>query len=61
MSYIQEERLFKEEAVLEEMWGNPIVLIYPTCIKVFPYKNREDYYIPFVYKNKTVLIEQSIE
>lgn len=59
MSYLEEEIIFDQESVLEELWGNPIVLIYDSVIKVMPRLNYSSCYIPFIYKNRPVVIEKN--
>lgn len=55
MTYLQEEKLFKEEGDLEAQWGDPIVLIYSDIVTVSPQENYSSYYLPFFYKNKKII------
>lgn len=60
MSYVEEIDLFTSESKLERDWNASAVFIYDTEIIVEVIKSklcyRNNYYIPFVYKNKKIIL-----
>lgn len=61
MSYIEEIDLFTSESKLERKWEVSSVFIYENEIIVEFLKSRKgynyNYYIPFVYKNKKIILQ----